>query len=344
MPKLTRLTGMLFELDATFGTWATPAVSANEVIVYEMEYEPLAGATSAARKPFLGVHASMQTPIAGLMSGKVKCKTYLCGSGTAGTAPQWGRMLIPCGWQQDWTTGTSVVYKPVGGFNSAAWSATGDYTGMSTASIQFNVKDTAGAASAIQYEFGGAMGNATFKFKAGEPMTVEFDFDAIYRAPSIVSFPSYVPVADAAPKPCLGATCTFTPSGGSAHTVVLRELEFSLNAKVIMRPDGNNSSGFTSALWVDREPSFKLVVEEPTNLTPAAGQNWYTNFSNQVTGALNIGPIGSAGNIVEVDMPNVGFLKVNPKDQDGIRIVEIEGTPAASTIATGDDEITITLT
>ena len=349
MPMLRRASFAGLKVETTAGTDVVPTAGSNAVVLYDAEIHPLSESTSVDREPYSG-NLSQESPVPGMMAGTFTCKTYVSGSGTApasaATAPPWGVALIGCGFKQTVTASTSVTYAPVSTYSTAgSWSPTATYAGMEPLSIYVWNNDTTGAAAGKLYKLLGAMGNAKFSFKTGEPATIAMDFKGVYSAPTVVSFPAPTFTAHQQPKPILAAGCTFTPSGGAAHTMVFRSLEIDMGMEVILRSDGNNASGFTSALIVNRKPTAKLQVEEPASYTPAAGQNWWTNFSSGVVGDLEIGTIGStAGNIYAIDMPKVGFKKVDMSTADGIRVIDIDMQLATNAISTGDDEFTLTFT
>lgn len=332
--------------ESSLGDSTAPAAGSHAVVLYEAELKPLSESTSMSRKPMSG-NLSNETPIPGLMAGSFTCKTYLSGSSAAGTAPPWGVMLIGAGFKQTVSAGISVTYAPASTVSIGAYSTTATFSGMDGLNIYEWNNDVSGAAAGKLYKLLGAFGNVKFSWKAGELPTCEYDYKGVYSAPTIVSFPAPTLTAHQAPVPVLGATCTFDPTGAAAaHTMTLRSLEIDMGTDVKLLPDANNASGYTSALIVDRTPTFKMQLHEPASYTnDATGQNWWTNFSGGVTGALEIGPLGTgAGRICNVTMPNVGFKKVDKADADGIVVVDIEGELATAAISTGDDEISIAFT
>lgn len=346
MPMLSRRRYIGLKPEATNGTDSVPTNSADAIVVYDLEIHPLSESTSSDRQPFSG-NLSQESPVSGFMQGSAKWKTYISGSSAAGTAPPWGRALLGAGFQQTVSAATSVTYTPDSDYNlSSTYSTTATFAGMDSMSTYVWNADVAGAASGKLYKLLGAMANVKFSFKVGEIPTVEFDWKGVYAAPTIVSFPAPTFTAHQIPLPARSLGCTFTPStGGGAHTMVLRSLEIDMGNEITMRTDGNNSSGVLSAMIVNRKPTFKMTVEEPASYTHNTGQNWWTNFSGQVVGDLEIGTVGStAGNIYAIDMPKVGFKKVDMSDTDGLVTIDVEGVLATNAIATGDDEISIVFT
>ena len=350
MPVLQRASYIACLTETTSGTLNAPA-AANGIICYEADLQPLNESTSTERHPIVG-HMGTQVPVPGLQGGTFKCKTFLVGSGIdptgTATAPYYAPLMIGCGWQQDVTAATNVKFKPASYINEAAWSSTADFAGWDTLSIFEFAKVTAAGGADHVYKLKGAAGNSKISAKVGEPLTVEFDMKGCYVAAvddATVSTPTFTN-GTVVPKPFLGATATWTPNGGSAHTFIgLRSFEIDLGCEVVFRTDANDSSGRLAAVIVDRKPTWKITVEDPNDYDSAAGQDWWAAFVAQTFGALNIGPIGStAGNIVEIDVPVAGILKVSSSFEDGIRVLEVEGSCANSAITTGDDEIVITLT
>jgi len=61
--------------------------------------------------PYLG----NSEKVVGQRMAQVNFDVELAGSGTAGTAPKWGKILMACGFAQGGTGGVDVIYTPVSG-------------------------------------------------------------------------------------------------------------------------------------------------------------------------------------------------------------------------------------
>ena len=324
------------------GTDSAPgaATTGDPIVVYGLDFDPLSGSTSLDRSP-MSVALSCQTPIPGLLSGSLSFRVPLSGASAAATAPPWGRFMLGAGFKQTVTGSTSIAYAPTSTYlNSSTFDPGASFLGMDTLTFYVWANDVAGAASGKLYKLLGCMGKLKLAFKNGEPVTLSFDFDGVYSAPTTVSFPAVSIVTHQAPKPLLNASLRFTPSGGSDHFPVLRSLEIDMGNRVEMNPDAHADSGFTHACLIDRKPKFSLVIEEPT----IDGQNWWGNFTAGTTGAITIGPVGTVGgNRWTVTMPNVGIAKVSSSASGGLRSMTIDGVMAPSDIDTGSDEFTLTI-
>ena len=105
-------TAILFKLEDVIGTDAAPAGATDAVLVTDFTVTPFA-AQNVERKfirPYFGGYGQMVNTA----SVKISFGVELGGSGTAGTAPQWGDMLIACGHSEAIkATPDSVEYTPI---------------------------------------------------------------------------------------------------------------------------------------------------------------------------------------------------------------------------------------
>ena len=327
------------QVESTNGTEAA-ADGSDAVLVYDFEINTLAGAESLTRHP-ITPSFSMQTPIPGMQSGECSFTLWLGGSGATGptTPPPWDVPFRACSWNVAATPSpvTTHTYTPssagAGGFDTAA--ANEGKTHTLYAWID-----------GVLYKLIGATGNAKLILEVGQAIKAECTMQGAYAAPTSTAVVTPTYGAASVPPICTGAAVTYTPSGGSAHTSVLRSIEIDTVYDTILRKDMNSTPGVIAAQNTNREPTFTLVVEQPAGAANSTTDLiWHTQFTAGTVAAISIGPIGSTtGNKIDIDMPNVGLTKVEEGEEDGIRILTITGTAAANALATGNDEISIAVT
>jgi len=329
-----------FQVETTNGTEVAPDAS-DTVIVYDFTINTLAQAESLTRHP-ITPSFSMQTPIPGMQAGE--CAFTLWMGGATGTAPTvtppWDVPFRACSWNVA-SSGSPVdthTYTP-----SSAGAG-----GYDTATANEGKTHTVYAwIDGILYKLIGATGNAKLILEVGQAVKAECTMQGAYAAPTstaVVASPTYK--ASFVPPICTGASVTYTPSGGSAHTSVLRSIEIDTVYDTILRKDMNSTPGIIAAQNTNREPTFTMVVEQPAGAANSTTDLiWHTQFTAGTTAAISIGSIGSTtGNQIDIDMPNVGLTNVEEGEEDGIRILTITGTPAANSLVTGNDEISIAVT
>ena len=86
----------------------------------------------------------------------------------------------------------------------------------------------------------------------------------------------------------------------------------------------------------DRKPAGSVLMEA----VKVADKNWWSSIQSATNGALELVHGLTAGNIVEVDAPNVQMYSPTYQDQDGILMLSAQ--MAMTPGATGNDELVLT--
>lgn len=109
---------ILLKTETTYGVDATPTGALNAIKTLNGSITPIEGSeeTLDVDNPTLG--ATIQA-LSGVHAS-VKFDFALCGSGTAGTAPSWGAVMLCSGWSETVTAGTDVKYKPINALHGSA--------------------------------------------------------------------------------------------------------------------------------------------------------------------------------------------------------------------------------
>lgn len=349
MPKLQDLSYLMAKTETTIGTENAPTLGASVIKTYELEFLPISESTNTERHPMTGVFGAQEIDVAGAFQSSIKCKTYLTGSGTLAVAPPWAPLMIACGWQQDITALTDCVFKPATAYAPGTWANNADFTGMASLTMHMLVGDTAAANQATLYKSRGVMGDFTLDMEFGKPAAFSWDFKGGYVAEADdQTWTAATVQTESDPKACMNVGATWTPDGGSAHTMVLRKFSLKNGANVIMRPDMNSTSGYISALATTRRISYSMEIEIPKDNDATAGADWYGHLAQTAAahGVLEVGPVDTAGNGNRwaLSIAKAGFGKVTPSVGDGIYLFTVEGVCATSNLSTGGDEVTLTFT
>ena len=150
----------MIETESSYGTDPTPD-GADAVLVRDLSITPQSSDVVSRDliRPYLG--ASQQL----LANTRVECtfSVELAGSGTAGTAPAYGKALKACGLAETVVANTSVTYDPV----SASFSSV---------TIHYNI-------DGVRHKMTGCRGNVALTANVGEIPTLDFTFTGIYNAP-----------------------------------------------------------------------------------------------------------------------------------------------------------------
>ncbi len=334
MPQvmITRRAFLGAKAETNAGTDSVPTAAANAIVTYNtkptilesdmLEVEPMSG------------NLDLEAPIPGLFGAALSCETYMSTSGVAGTAVDYAPLLRGSGMGETVVAATSVTYKPISTFDGTSGQ------GLKALSLYFWMDGKL-------FKSIGSCGNVKLAMEVGKPGVWAFDFKGNYSAPTVVTLPAPTFANHVTPKTIRGISAIFTPSGGVGFTGVLRKLEWDNGCDVQQRPDANNSSGgYISAVIVNRKGKFAVTAEESETYTDGASNlNWWGKLTAQTAGAWAIGPIGTAvGDRINISMPKFGVGKVSFEPENGMGVLNIEGTPATNDISVGNDSFVLAIT
>lgn len=250
--------------------------------------------------------------IPGARSATMEFDVELKGSGTAGTAPAFGKLLKACGFGESVTTSTSVKYSPAS-------------TGISSITI-------AGYEDGMIHKMWGARGAVSLKCEDGAPCWLHFVFTgADFSVTDGDMLSSGVSYESTKPLAFLSATLTV-----DSYAALLGTLDVDMGNKVVLRPDVNSSSGYKSAVITNREPSMTIDPEKVL----VATYDFYGKLRSGNEGALTFALYGVAGNIATITAPKVQYTEISEDSNDGLRKL---GITCQLNRSSGDDEISIAL-
>lgn len=254
--------------------------------------------------------------IPGQRMGKITFDVYLKGSGSAGTAPEFGDALKACRMNETVAASTSVTYKPL-------------------------VSETS-VASVSYYEDGllmaiaGAIGTVSFKGTVGEPIVASFEFTGLLVDPTDTALISSVTYDSTVPPALQNSTITLL----GVTTGICKSLNFDLGNKISMRDSIAAASGYAGAFHSDRRSTGSFEIEMPT----IAAHDLWTKLKTPTTGVISNGAIGAAGNLVQL-LANVGSLnKLSKGAQDGRSMVTGDFLCGRSGATTEGDDIKLIFT
>jgi len=261
-------------------------------------------------RPYLGASEQL------LANTRVECtfSVELAGSGTAGTAPRYGKALLACGMSETVVAATSVTYAPV----SASFGS---------CTIYYNI-------DGVLHKVTGARGTFTINGAVGEIPTIDFTFTGIYNTPTDTALPS-VTYADQA-TPVVFKAGNTTGFELLSYAGCLQSVSFDVGNSLVYR----ELVGCTKeVLLTDRASTGSVVLEAVTMAT-----------KNYFTAALSDGTLGNlifqhgqtAGNIVDFASTRVDIGDVSYSDQDGIHMLNVPYTCVPSTA--GNDEFSLVYT
>lgn len=231
---------------------------------------------------------------------KLPGKYYLKGSGTAGTAPEIGKLIRLHGMSETVNAGVSVVYSPLA-------------SSLPSGGLIVNV-------DGVQWALAGCRSDS-FKLamKGGEPVLIEQDFYGLYADPTSVAYtaPTFTDTA-VVPPVATGMALTI---GGA--TFVLPEFSLELKNKLVQLPSVNavaTSRGITEMVITAREWGGKFTAIRDAN----NDIEFWTNARTAAEQAVVSTGFGATGNIIKVSMSNLQLTSVKPTDYEGMPAYECE--------------------
>ena len=311
MALLTRKRLILIEEETTYGTDASPD-GADAVLVRDLSITPQQSDVVSRDliRPYLGASEQL------LANTRVECtfSVELAGSGTAGTAPRYGKALQACGLSETIVATTSVTYAPVS-------------SNFDSVTIHYNV-------DGVRHRVTGARGTFVLNAAVGEIPTIDFTFTGIYVAPDDSALPTATYADQATPLIFKnGNTDTFSLL---SYSGCLQSVSMDLGNSIVYRELIGCDK---EVLITDRSSNGTVVVEAPT----IAEKDYFTSaLSDGTLGDLTFQHGTAAGNIVDFASSRVDIGDVSYSDQDGIAMLNMPYTAIPSTA--GNDEFTLVYT
>jgi len=311
MALLLRKRLILIESEVTYGTDAAPD-GADAVLVRDLNITPQQSDVVSRDliRPYLGASEQL------LANTRVECtfSVELAGSGTAGTAPRYGKALQACGLSETIVATTSVTYAPVS-------------SNFDSVTIHYNV-------DGVRHRVTGARGTFVLNAAVGEIPTIDFTFTGIYVAPDDSALPTATYADQATPLIFKnGNTDTFSLL---SYSGCLQSVSMDLGNSIVYRELIGCDK---EVLITDRSSNGTVVVEAPT----IAEKDYFTSaLSDGTLGDLTFQHGTAAGNIVDFASSRVDIGDVSYSDQDGIAMLNMPYTAIPSTA--GNDEFTLVYT
>ena len=307
MPLLSRKRTILAKTEVTYGTDPTPTGVANAILVRNLNITPL-NAELVSRdlvRPYLG--ASEQLLASSYVT--VDFEVEMAGSGTAGTAPAYGPLLLACGMASTVSAAVSVTYAPV----SASFGS---------ATIYYNV-------DGVLHKVTGARGNVEMNIEVGQIPVFKFTFTGLYNAPTDAALPTVTYTAFQTPQ----AANSDNTSAFSLYSYsgALQSVNVNLNNAITYR----TLIGAEDVLMTDRQVSGTAVFEAPT----IAQKDYWSLALGSTLGTLDITHGTTVGNKVQISSTRAKITNPTYQDQNGIHMLQAPFNLVPSTA--GNDEISI---
>ena len=314
MTKSTHKRLLLAAAEQTYGTFETVA-GTDALLVQNLDCQPLdAGLIDRELVlPYFGNRAK----VVGQKVGTVTFDVELAGSGTAGTAPRWGRLLRACGFGETVVSATSVTYAPA-------------MDGIIGVSFDFNNDGN-------RHRLKGCRGNATFNLAVGEIPRISFEFFGEYVAAASAAQVSPTFGGQAEPVVVNSANTTSVNVLGLT-TACMESFNLNLGNEIPLR----QLAGCTQQYPItNRLPSGEVVIEAPVIGSSSGEKDYFAQVISQATGTIAWQHGQTAGNIVSLSMGQCNIDSLTYTDSDGIQMLNI---PYMAQATAANNEMTLVLT
>jgi len=296
--------------ESTYNTDSSPGAT-DVVRVENLEVNLAEGARMHERPALRGTLGQLKHVYGGALVG-INFDVPVAGSGTAGTAPEFGDLLKAAGMSETVVADTSVTYEP----------ASSDHD---SATIYFYEDGTL-------YKATGCRGNVSFNGEAGKYGVLSFSMIGHVTGPTDASL---ISGTFSTVVPPIIESATFTID---SYAATIAALTFDLQNQVVMPPSVNAADSYAAIRIASRDvigsinPEMELVATE----------DFIGNWRSGAAMALSIGTIGgTAGNQWDLTMPAVSYREPSRGDRDGVRTLELTFGAAEDS---GDDEISLAFT
>jgi hypothetical protein len=301
---------VLAKTEVTYNTDPTP-VAADAILTTNLTISPYEGnrVSRDLDRDYLGGQEEINT---GPMV-RIEFDVEIAGAGAAGDAPGYSELLLGCGFAETLTASTDAVYTPVS-------------TGFDSTTLYYWLDGQ-------QHIATGCRGTMSLNLQREELPKFHFMFDGNYNAPTAQATVTPVTTEFQDPLPVINTNTSLTLF---TQSVLTEQVSCDLQNNVVARFLINGDEIIIS----DREPTCTLQFEAP-DIGTYDFFNDMESHAGTTTGALQVIHGTVAGNIVQVDCPNVQIGNMTIQDSDGIVAYNVTGNliPGSS----GDDEITITV-
>jgi hypothetical protein len=281
------------KIESSYGVDSSPAVT-DAILTKNLAMDDSYAGERVSRdldRPTLGLEAEINIGPYAIVSFDVE----IAGSGTAGVAPRYGRLLRACGYTETIEAGS--------GPNYVEYEDNEDLTDSVTLKFELDGQ---------QQIMKGARGSCAKNWQKGIPF-YRFTFWSLYTRPTATSVGtadfSGIPV----PLPVTKANTTLTVGSynGPAMSLTCDD-----SMQLVMR----NVIGQEEVLLTDRAPTGQIVIDMPDIGVTDLWADFVESHAGVNTGAVALVHGTVAGNIVEFDNPTVQLSTINEGDDSGIAI------------------------
>lgn len=306
---LTNREVILVEIEGTYNTDANP--NSTDAVLVENPNWSNEGLRMLER-PVLSANIGAKQQI---FAGTLRSVSFDCelkGSGSAGTRPEFGKLLRACALAETIAAGTSVTYQPAS-------------SGHESVTVYYYQDGK-------RKKLTGARGTVSFSLETGTTGKASFTLTGHDAGESDIAMvsPTY---ASTVPSALIGV-----PFAVGGYSAVINALSIDLSNSVVTPPSMAAADGYGEIRIGKRDVNGSFDPED----TLVATQDWLGDLKAGSTAALTTGVIGSSsGNRYRFDLDKIYYRDVSPGDRDGLRTLDVS---FGAVDTTGDDDIALIFT
>jgi hypothetical protein len=304
---------LLAAIESPYGTSANPGGTAAIMVNDDLQITPLDA--DELERTTLQPHFGTRRKFPINQKVQFSFSVDVAGSGVAGTAPKWGRLLQACGFGETVVASTSVTYN-----------------------LKTDNADIAGLTMDVRMDgqkhlATGCRGSAQLMGKVGEFFRVMFNMTGIYAAPTDAALPTATFGNHVDPLHVSNVNTT-NLLVNSWNGACLSEFDFNLNNSTTYR----ELVGCTKQVQINnRQANGKIVVESPS----LSAYNAFTAATTSAIGTVSFSHADSAGGSCAVTA-RCNFGAPTYTDMDNITMIDVPVGLVPSTA--GNDELTLVFT
>lgn len=309
MALLERKKALGAKIESAYATDPTISTSTDGIQTIGLDIQHITGdfVTRGLDRSALGAEGDVLVSNRGQISFGVEA----AGSGAAGTAPAWGKLMRACGFAETTNAGVSNVYTPVSSSFSSLWME--------------------GNRDGNKHTIKGCRGNVSLNWQARQIPQFDYVFTGLYVAAVAAALPTYTLTAWKAPVAFNKAN---TPTA-TLHSESIKVESISIDVQNDIQH--RDIPGSEEVLIVDRNVRGSITFEAPLQST----KDWWAISIARTQAALQIVHGGTAGNIIQLDAPKVELSNPRYSESQGVLMLTMDMILVPSAAA-GNDEFTIT--
>lgn len=322
MPYLSQVGAVFAKIETTAGVEAAPTTSGspNDYIqAIDAQYAP---DFQVIERNYMRPSLSRTPHLMGRQLATLTFTTEVFGTGVAAAAtnattqaqatPKWADLLEGCAF-----SGTAV--------SSPAGKVYAPLTAAQKTLTIYCYYD------GMLHKLTGAMGTFVLSAEAGQIGTIQWTFTGVFSAPTAVATPT--PLFTSVTPP-LVQSCSFVIGSTASTVFLIQNISIDAQNNVVSRPDANSVKGFNSMYITGRSLQITVNPEQ----VPEASHGFWTDYGAATSRAITFSVGGTAGNKMDVSIPNAQISGLTYSDRDGIRVYDVT-IMATTTTAAGNDEL-----